>query len=114
MAANGHGEVYDLDAYVAEVSHEPFRFRLGGVEFEAAHMSDIDWLPVAGGEDLTGNITGHQYLKLALGDQWEKFTKIPLSSEGYNELQRRWYKHAGIDLGEPDASPVSSETTAGQ
>lgn len=106
--------VFDLDTYAAEARKEPFRFRLGGVEFEAAHISDIDWIAAAGGDDFSAPLTGHELLKRALGGQWEKFTAIPLSSEGYNELQRRWHKHSGIDLGESGASPGSSETTAGQ
>jgi hypothetical protein len=110
---NGDG-VWDLDAYAAEAQKEPFRFRLGGTAFTVPHISDIDWLSVAGGEDFGAMPTGHELLKLALGDQWKAFTDIPLSSEGYNELQRRWHRHSGIDLGEQDASPVSSETTAGQ
>lgn len=106
MAEDG---AWDLDAYAAEVSSEPFRFRLGGREFAAVHMSDINWLDAAGGEDF-GPITGHQYLKLALGDQWADFAKIRLPSKAYNELQRRWYKHCGVDLPELDASAGSSET----
>ena len=109
-APDGDG-VFDLDVFVKEAKKEPFRFRLAGREFTAAHMADIDWLPVAGGKDFSGLLTGHKFLKLALGDQWEEFTEIPLSSGGYNELQRKWYAHSGVELGESQGSGGSSGTT---
>ncbi len=107
-------DVFDLDAYAAEARQEPFRFRLGGQEFAAAHMRDINWQGIAGEEEFGAPRTGHELLKLALGDQWEKFEQIGLSSGGYNELQRRWHEHCGIDLGESGASDGSSEPTPGQ
>ena len=110
LAADGDG-VFDLDVFVKEARKEPFRFRLAGREFTATHMADIDWLPVAGGKDFTGQLTGHEFLKLALGEQWEEFTAIPLASGGYNELQRRWYAHSGVELGESAGSGGSSPTT---
>ena len=110
-ASDGGDGVFDLDVFVKEAKKEPFRFRLAGREFTAAHMADIDWLPVAGGKDFSGLLTGHEFLKLALGDQWEEFTEIPLASGGYNELQRRWYAHSGVELGESQGSGDSSETT---
>ena len=103
--------VFDLDVFVKESAKTPFRFRLAGREFTAAHMADIDWLPVAGGKDFDGLLTGHQFLKLALGDQWDEFAEIPLASSGYNELQRLWYEHSGVELGESPASDGSSPTT---
>lgn len=111
-AADSNG-FCDLDAYQAEARKEPFRFRLGGAEFELPHMSDMDW-QVAIGDDGIEAPTGHELLRKAIGDRWDEFVGLKLTAGGYSELQRRWHKHSGIDLGEDAASPGSSDGTAGQ
>lgn len=98
---NGHGKVFDLDAYMAEAGHEPYQFTLGGTVFELPHLLDVDW------HDSAGEAIVSDVIRASLGDQWAAFDTCKLTAGGYNELWRRWKEHSGVNLGEDGASPGS-------
>lgn len=98
---NGHGAVFDLDAYQAEAVREPYRFILGGQTFELPHLLDMDW------HASTDEAIVADMVRAALGDQWAAFDGCELTAGGYNELWRRWKDHSGTDPGESGASPGS-------
>jgi hypothetical protein len=110
----GAAVLFDLDAYEAEATRAPFTFTLGGKDFEMPHMGTLDWHHGLDGDGNPIGLTIHETMRLGLGDQWEKFDKLKLSSAGYNELWRRWSKHSSDDPGKDEASPDSSGDTAGQ
>lgn len=97
---------YDLDAAIREETAEPFTFTLGGKEFTIPHMQDVDKAALyiadsAGGQDVL------DALKLALGEQWAAFDKLPLSVSGVNKLYEAWLEHSGLKSGESQASSPS-------
>jgi len=96
---NGHGNVFDLDAYQAEAVQEPFRFTLGGREFELPHLLCMDW---HAGDGIVSDM-----VRAGLGEQWEAFNGCRLTAGGYNELWRQWKEHSGDVPGEDGASPGS-------
>lgn len=92
---------FDLDAYEAEATREPFRFTYKGEDFELQHTQAIDWHELS-------NLNGAELVEVGLGpEQWERFNKLRLTAGGYKELQRRWFEHAGVSLGESKGSPSS-------
>lgn len=96
---------FDLDAYEAEAERKPFTFKLGGESYELPHTEAIEWHQLE-------NLNGPDLVKLALGDQFARFDKHSLTAGGYKELQRRWFAHSGVSLGESSASSDSSKSTA--
>jgi len=100
---------FDLDAFIAESSSEPFRFTFGGVEFTWPSRLDLR----AERALVDGNLW--DALKMQFGPgQYDKFLEV---GEGFDiEAVRALFdahaKHLGSSLGEPSASAGSSSTTA--
>lgn len=93
-------EAFDLDAFEAEANRQPFRFRLGGDEFEAAHAESLDWHDIR-------SLDASDLFLIALGDDRESFEAKRLSTGGYKALQRRYFEHSGLNLGEGARSASS-------
>ncbi|MGY4902572.1 hypothetical protein [Streptomyces sp. 900116325] len=95
---------FNLDAVQAEVELTPFRVHFGGRRFELAHMQSLNaWDAIAAAE--RGDITVvADSLKLALGDQWDDFRKVPLPQHKLMPLFKAWQQHSGVEPGESQAS----------
>lgn len=95
-------DVFDLDAFAAETTSEPFRFRFGGDEFELP--GTVDLRVAAKLQD--GKVV--ESLQTLIGpDQWERLDGLPgvFDYRVARELFIQYGRHLGIDLGE---SPGSS------
>lgn len=106
-------DVFDLDGYVAENMAEPYRFTYHSREWELPHLSWID-LRVTEAADKGDLAAIRELFRVGLGEsQWADFNELPQPSAAMGELFRRWRAHAGLAPGESQASPSSSESTAG-
>lgn len=98
---------FNLDAVKAEVDLTPFRVHFGGKRFEFTHMQALnswDALAAAEGGELS---VVTESMKLALGDQWEDFQRVPLPQYKLMPLFNAWRKHSGVESGESEASSDS-------
>ncbi|WP_411094321.1 hypothetical protein [Streptomyces sp. 021-3] len=99
---------FDLDVWVNEARHTPFRFTVAGLVFEMPAAGELDKSVLS-----TVNIESpsardiETLLRAGLGDQWAKFDAIPVPLAALGELFRQWQKHEGVPLGEGSASADS-------
>lgn len=95
---------FNLDAVEAEVELRPFRVHFAGHRFIFTHMQELDtWDAIEAAE--TGNIgVVVNTMRLALGDQWEEFRKIPMPQHKLMPLFKAWQAHSGVEPGESEAS----------
>lgn len=97
---------FNLDTVKAEVELTPFRVHFGGRRFELTHMQALNaWDAIAAAERGDIAVVGDS-LKLALGDQWEEFRKVPLPQHKLMPLFKAWQKHSGVESGESQASVI--------
>lgn len=95
---------FNLDAVEAEVELRPFRVHFGGRRFEFTHMQELDaWDTIEAAESGDVGVVVNS-MKLALGDQWEAFRKIPMPQHKLMRLFKAWQKHSGVESGESEAS----------
>lgn len=95
---------FDLDAFVSEVTEEPFRFRFGGEQYELPARFDIRAVAALAAGRLD------DALRMLLGvAQWERIQAVDavLDERGLKALLDRYMAHSGVDLGEPLASTGS-------
>ncbi|MFF4848797.1 hypothetical protein [Streptomyces sp. NPDC001194] len=95
---------FNLDAVQAEVELRPFRVHFAGRRWEFTHMQELDaWEAIEAAE--TGNIgVVVNTIRLALGDQWEDFRKVPMPQHKLMPLFKAWQAHSGVETGESEAS----------
>ncbi|AYF29314.1 hypothetical protein CSH63_17950 [Micromonospora tulbaghiae] len=107
-------DVFDLDAYVAANRQTPYRFRYGGQNWELpGSPKDTDWR-VTEAADQGSQEAIRTLFRRGLGpDRWAEFEKLPQPTGAMTELFNRWQQHSGMKPGESQASPDSSESTAG-
>lgn len=95
---------FNLDTIEAEVELRPFRVHFGGKRWTFTHMQELDaWdtIEAAAAGDI-GVVV--ESMKLALGDQWEDFRKIPMPQHKLMPLFKAWQRHSGVNAGESEAS----------
>jgi len=108
-ADNGASAPFDLRALAHDETHTPFRFIAeDGNEFTLPDPGDID-VGVVSALDGAQPVDIFRHL---LGDDWEAFAASGTPMRKLNVLLEAWGKHYGIDLGESEASPPSSNRTA--
>lgn len=97
---------FNLDAVQAEVELTPFRVHFGGRRFELIHMQALNsWDAIAAAERGDLSVVADS-MKLALGDQWEDFRKLPMPQYKLMPLFKAWQAHSGVEPGESDASVI--------
>ncbi|MEU7066885.1 hypothetical protein [Streptomyces sp. NPDC046161] len=95
---------FNLDAAEAEVELRPFRVHFGGRRFELTHMQELNaWEAIEAAEAGQVGVVVES-IKLALGDQWEDFRKVPMPQHKLLRLFKAWQAHSGIKPGESEAS----------
>lgn len=98
---------FNLDAVEAEVDLSPFRVNYGGKRWTFAHMQALnawDVVEAAEGGDVAAVVGS---MRLALGEQWEEFRKLPLPQYRLMPLFNAWRDHSGLKPGESEASDDS-------
>lgn len=98
---------FNLDSAKAEVDLAPFRFQWGGKRWAMTHVQELDaWglIAATGSRDLDV-IT--KMFQVALGDQYESFTEIPLPQYKLQALFDAYMEYCGVDPGESLASTDS-------
>lgn len=95
---------FNLDVVEAEVELRPFRVHFGGRRFTFTHMQELNaWDAIEAAE--SGDIgVVVESLKLALGEQWEDFRKVPMPQHKLTRLFKAWQTHSGLNPGESEAS----------
>ncbi|MFE6126811.1 hypothetical protein ACFQ6Q_00840 [Streptomyces sp. NPDC056437] len=95
---------FNLDTVEAEVELRPFRVHFAGKRWEFTHMQALNaWDALAAAEGGDVRVVAES-MKLALGDQWEEFRKLPLPQHKVMPLFQAWQKHSGVESGESAAS----------
>ncbi|OQQ16140.1 hypothetical protein B0675_02325 [Streptomyces sp. M41(2017)] len=98
---------FNLDAVKAEVESTPFRVHWNGRRFTFKHMQDLDsWELLAAADSGEANAVMGS-LRLALGDEWEEFRKVPMPQYKLMPLFKAYQAHCGMDSGESSASSDS-------
>ncbi|MEU9134590.1 hypothetical protein AB0D33_01245 [Streptomyces sp. NPDC048404] len=98
---------FNLDAVKAEVESTPFRIHWNGRRFTFAHMQDLDcWELLAAADAGEANAVMGS-LRLALGDEWEDFRKVPMPQYKLMPLFKAYRAHCGLEPGESSASSGS-------
>jgi hypothetical protein len=98
---------FNLDAVKAEVASTPFRVHWDGRRFSFQHMQDLDcWELLAAADSGEANAVMGS-LRLALGDEWADFRKVPMPQYKLMPLFKAWQKHCGMEPGESSASSGS-------
>jgi hypothetical protein len=96
---------WNMDAFVAGLDHQPFRFPFKGERWEMKHFDALDSKETSAAME-TGD--DRALIKLAMGgDQFAKFDEIKLSNGAQRELVVRYFKHCGVDLGKLPGSTDS-------
>lgn len=90
-------EVFDLDAFIAEKTGEPFRFRFGGADYELPPSIDIRIPGMLSNGDIAG-----AFRRMVGADQWERISASDavLDQRAMLELVKRYVEHSGLGLGE--------------
>lgn len=90
-------EVFDLDAFIAEKTGEPFRFRFGGADYELAPSIDIRVPALLASGDISG-----AFRRMVGADQWQRIEAADavLDQRAMLELVKRYVEHSGLGLGE--------------
>lgn len=96
---------FDLDALEVEGEDaEPFRFTYKGQKFEMPVAKAMDWRD----QLALSEATEAESVRLIMGDeQYERLSKLPMSSARFGALIDRWGKHQGLSLGNSRASSRS-------
>lgn len=100
---------FNLDAVRAEVDLTPWRVHFGGRRWEFAHPQSIDvWSILAMDNETTSEIAAMTAVfKVALGEQYEEFRKIPLPTYKLKALFEAYQRYGGVEPGESSASSGS-------
>lgn len=107
-AADNEPFDFNLDAVKVEKTLRPFRFHFGGKRWEMIHRELLDQVPVLEAMERGGDAEATLVsLRRALGDQWEGFRKLGLTSPQLNELVAAYDKFCGADQGESSGSTDS-------
>jgi hypothetical protein len=94
---------FDLDAYEAEATGEPFKFRLGGETYRMASPEEADWQVQMAA--FSGDVPAtEELLRQMLGDDFPRFEQHRLSARRLRELTKRCAEHFGVETGEGPAS----------
>jgi hypothetical protein len=100
---------FDLRALAQDETKVPFRFVAeDGTTLELPHPGDVDIGTVVALEEATPI----EIMEQLLGDDWPAFVASGTPMRKIEPLLNAWGKHAGINLGELEASPPSSNRTA--
>lgn len=109
-----HGDIFDLDALIAEAHAEQFRFTLAGQVFTMASPEDMSWQVQMQASTATEAEGIALILSEGLGEQWDAFKEIKTPLRALRAIFEEAYAFYGISLGESAASPRSSKSTAGR
>ncbi|GAA4680529.1 hypothetical protein [Nocardioides nanhaiensis] len=91
---------FNLDNYRSEVDLKPFVIVHGGTPFSLTHLDELDGWKAA--EAFAGGEAGAdvEVIKLALGDEFQKFKDTARLRRGpMQALVKRYLSHCGIDTG---------------
>lgn len=101
-------EPFDLDAFVNDTERAPFRFVLGGEDWEWPGFLDLRVTMSLEGGNLEGALR-----QLFGPEQWQRFRDLDavFDHAAFMELFRQHAKHIGSSLGESGASTGSSRST---
>lgn len=101
----------DLDAYAAEATWEPFKFKWADREWFMVHQREIDtWDIIRDDEELEGLSRNEQILELfelGLQDQWAEFKDIRLPLGVMDKLFDDYNAYCGTSPGEGKRSAGS-------
>lgn len=119
-ATNGNGshapdpvvddaEVFDLDTLETDLDLTPLRFKVDGEQFELPHPNTLPWTA----QNAMASEDGSQVLRAMFGDDdaYDRLCEHEFPGWKMEALMKRYAEHFGIDLGESQASPVSSVPT---
>lgn len=115
MMTNGGGHArpddqpfdFNLDAVKSEVDLRPFVVNFDSRPFRFSHLQGLNvWDLVEGAEG--GDLEqGIRVFKIALGDQFEDFRKLPLPQFKLEALFKAYEKFCGVEPGESEGSTSS-------
>lgn len=93
---------FDLDALIAEAKQDPFLFTFQGREIALPNMGSLpaDELMLVQTATLERQI---EFVN-GLAELGDGLTLASLPVKAFNALIEAWFAHAGLDLGEVDAS----------
>ena len=100
---------FNLDAVKAEVDLRPFVVNFDNRPFRFAHLQGLNvWDLVEGAGSGKGDLEqGITVFKLALGDQFDDFRKLPLPQFKLEALFAAYEKFCGVEPGESEGSTSS-------
>jgi hypothetical protein len=90
-------DTFDLDALEVEgEGAEPFTFTYKGETFTMPLAASMPWQ-----DQLALESAGQsESLRLILGDQYERFERLPMSAGRLGKLLEAWLAHQGLKPGE--------------